>query len=117
MKENKKEKDTTKNKDFIGKMKRFSIENNQADYDEITDYTRFTSNIECACPLVFWKANQSRWPNLAKLAQKVLGVPATSASVERMFSIAGHIFQPKRRRMTDKLFSSLVFTKMNEQFL
>ncbi len=48
---------------------------------------------------------------------KVLGVPATSASVERMFSIAGHVFQAKRRRTSSKLFSALVYLKLNESLI
>jgi hypothetical protein len=47
---------------------------------------------------------------------KLLGV-ASSAAVEWVFSIAWHIFQFKRRRMGDKLFSSLVFNKLNEKYL
>lgn len=103
--------------EFIGKLKKFSLDNTESDYDEITDYMRFVSTIEVQCPLMFWKVNCIHWPNLAKIAKKVLGVPATSASVERMFSIAGHIFQAKRRRMSDKLFASVVFCKLNEELL
>ena len=103
--------------DFVGKMKRFSLEETTTDYDEISDYIRFSTETGVKCPLKFWKENHSRWPNLSKLAMKVLGVPATSASVERMFSITGHIFQSKRRRMTDKLFSTLVYSKLNEHLL
>ena len=49
--------------------------------------------------LLFWKLyhKSHSFVNLAKLAQKVLGVPATSADVERMFSLSGHILGPKRR--------------------
>ena len=35
--------------------------------------------------LAFWKENCNRWPQLAEKAKKVLGVPASSASVERVF--------------------------------
>jgi hypothetical protein len=117
LKDQNKEKTNKKGNEFIGKMKRFSLDCTETDYDEITDYMRFVSSIQIECPLQFWKANNFRWPNLAKIAKKVLGVPATSASVERMFSIAGHIFQAKRRRMSDKLFSNLVYCKLNEQLL
>jgi len=56
-------------------------------------------------------------PILADTAMKVLDVPATSASVERLFSIAGHIYQAKRRRMTSNFFSEYVFCKLNEDLL
>ena len=38
-----------------------------------------------------------------------------SASVERMFNFAGHIFSNKRRRTGVKLFENLVFLKLNEE--
>ena len=67
--------------------------------DELKDYIRFISeeNFECSCPLLFWKINENRFKELSKLAKKYLGVPASSASVERMFSIAGHVFHTQRR--------------------
>jgi len=49
--------------------------------------------------------------------KKFLGVQASSAWVERMFSIAGHIFTNKRRRTGVKLFENLVFMKLNENYL
>ena len=53
---------------------------------------------------------------LAELAKKYLSVPASSACVERMFSIAGHIFSLKRRRLGIQVFSDLVWLKLNEMF-
>ena len=75
------------------------------------------STFECEDPLEFWKRNELKYPKLAALAKKFLGVPASSASAERMFSIAGHIFSVKRRRMGIKLFERLVFLKLNEEFM
>ena len=54
-------------------MKRFPLDNTESDSDEINDYMR------------------------------CLGVSETSGSVEQMFSIAGRIFQSKRRRMLGKI--------------
>ena len=48
------------------------------------------------------------------IAKKYLGVPASAAHVERMFSIAGHIINIKRRRMGVKLFTMLVMLKLND---
>ena len=67
--------------------------------------------------LTYWREKQPRWERLAKIAKKVLGVPASSSGVERMFSIAGHIFSCKRRRMKAKLFEKLVFCKLNEDLI
>jgi hypothetical protein len=42
-------------------------------------------------------------------AIKYLGVQASSAAVERMFSISGHKFSLKRRRLGYAFFTDLVF--------
>ena len=44
----------------------------------------------------------------------MLGVPATSAAVERMFSLSGHILGPKRRTTGVQLYEDLVYLKLNE---
>jgi hypothetical protein len=48
---------------------------------------------------------------LAKLATKYLSVPASSAPVERLFSIAGKVFRPDRMRMKDETFETLMMLK------
>ena len=67
--------------------------------------------------LDFWRENEKTFPILAKLAKKYLSVPASTANVERMFSISGHIFSLKRRKLGSHIFSCLVFLKLNEKLL
>jgi hypothetical protein len=67
--------------------------------------------------LAFWKSYHNLMPNLARIARKYLAVQASSAAVERMFSIAGHIFNCKRRRSGVKLLICLVWLKLNEDKL
>ena len=43
-----------------------------------------------------------------------LCVPASSARVERLFSIAGKIFRPKRCRLMDKRLEELMFIRCNQ---
>ena len=57
------------------------------------------------------------FPSLSRLARKYLSVQASSAECERMFSISGHIFSLKRRRMSINLFISLVLLKLNQNLL
>ena len=68
---------------------------------------------------LFWRLHHKSpsFVNLAKLAQKYLGVPATSAAVERMFSISGHILNNKRRTTGVQLYEDLVFCKLNEELI
>jgi hypothetical protein len=67
--------------------------------------------------LSFWKQHSNTFPFFASLAKKYLSVQASSAAVERMFSISGNIFSQRRRRMTTDFFTSLVFLKLNEKLL
>jgi hypothetical protein len=88
------------------------------DYDIIIDkYASLEVNSNYEDPLLFWKNNEYSFPLLAPLAKRFLGVPASSASVERMFNISGHIFTSKRRRTSVYLYENLVFLKLNEHYL
>jgi hypothetical protein len=69
------------------------------------------------CALVFWKAHEVKFKAIAEIARKYLGVPASSAAVERIFCISGHILSTKRSKMSVKLFKNLVFLKLNEDLL
>jgi hypothetical protein len=82
--------------------------------DLINDYVSVVDEINFnGCPLLFWKANENKFRILSEMARKYLEVPASSAAVERVFSIAGHILSCKRK-MSTKLFCHLVFLKLNE---
>lgn len=66
-----------------------------------------------ADPLLFWKTNEHVYPTLSKIAKKYLCVPASSAPVERLFSIAGKIFKPDRMQLKDDTFETLMIIKCN----
>ncbi|CAG7667366.1 unnamed protein product, partial [Allacma fusca] len=51
-------------------------------------------------PLDFWRTHQKQFPNLARLAKLYLAIPATSASVERLFSELSALARYVRSRMT-----------------
>ena len=53
-------------------------------------------------------------PHLAKMARQYLGCPASSASVERIFSVAGQFFDDLRRKLDDKKLEELMWAAINK---
>ena len=64
-------------------------------------------------PLDFWKLNESKFPKLSRMAKYYLSIPASSAPVERLFSIAGKLLRSDRCSMTDAVFQKLIAIKCN----
>lgn len=60
-------------------------------------------------PLLWWKNNEAKFPNLAKIAKKYLGIPATSVPSERLFSKAGELVSKKRNRLKPKNVDLILF--------
>ena len=59
--------------------------------------------------LMWWKKYAVRFPYLSRLARRYLAMPATSASVERLFSVAGQVVSAKRARLDPSTVTLLVF--------
>lgn len=79
-------------------------------------YARFSSK---NAPIIkdefqFWD-NCGDYPLLNELAIIVLAIPATSAPVERIFSIAGNILAEERLRMTDANLENQVMIRVNKK--
>lgn len=60
-------------------------------------------------PLVFWRKMHSSYPILSKVAARILAVPASSAAVERQFSLTGNIITQKRARLCPDMVNDMVF--------
>ena len=63
--------------------------------DEIEVYLQDKNYEKNENLLLFWKANSLKCRVLSKLVKKLLGIPATSAPIERVFSHTGkkmHIY-------------------------
>ena len=63
--------------------------------------------------LAWWEHNAKKFPNLSVMARQYLSCPATSASVERLFSLVGICFSDKRKRSEASTLADLVFAKIN----
>ncbi|CAK9296070.1 unnamed protein product [Gordionus sp. m RMFG-2023] len=70
-----------------------------------------------ADPLKYWAVNCQKYPTLSKLARQYLATPATSISSESVFSEAGDIDSPHRRRLTSDKLEILVFLKRNLRYI
>ena len=60
-----------------------------------------------------WWPQQTQLPNLRKMARQYLSVPATSASCERVFSLAGRLFSDERQNMNEEKLEDRMWAKAN----
>ena len=79
--------------------------------DEISSYW----NLACASPditpLDWWKAHETEYPLLSKIAQDYLSIMATSVPCEQLFSIAGLTITKSRNRLTGKSTRAILCLK------
>jgi len=77
-----------------------------------------TAVLKKMCPLTYWQDNPSTFPSLAKIAEIVLGISASSAPVKRLFSVAGKVFRPEKIcRLADSTFEKLMFIRCIDKYL
>uniref|UniRef100_A0A3P8SXC3 HAT C-terminal dimerisation domain-containing protein n=1 Tax=Amphiprion percula TaxID=161767 RepID=A0A3P8SXC3_AMPPE len=104
-------------------MKRFSgifTKTNMKARDELKkleNTLKPSKSLTLTMHLSFGKKNRDRFPQLHKVALKVLTVPASSAPVERVFSRGGIIMRPHRARLGHKMLQSLMLLKCNQTLL
>ena len=68
------------------------------------------SNLEV---LPWWQAQESRFPNLARMVRQFLACPASSASAERIFSLAGRLFDDKSQAMKEENLEDRMWAKQH----
>ena len=64
-------------------------EGNVSIEDEIEMYLQSKSPPRSTNIFEWWKLNEPRYPNIARLAKSMLCIPATSTAAEKIFSSAG----------------------------
>lgn len=64
--------------------------------------------------LKWWQQHEGRFPRLAKMARQYLAVPASSASVERLFSSVGLVKSDLREKLLDSTTIDIMFAKHNK---
>ena len=65
--------------------------------------------------LEWWASKEGEFPHLSVLARQYLGVPATSASAERLFSIAGRVYDDLRQGMAPEMLEERMWAKINSE--
>lgn len=51
-------------------------------------------------PLEFWNQGSAKYPSLSRAAQSFLAIPASEVECERVFSLAGLIYNKLRSRLS-----------------
>ena len=60
--------------------------------------------------MIWWLQHQEQFPNLEVMARHYLGCPATSATVERLFSKVGVAFSKRRKSSEAKTLEGLMIS-------
>ena len=81
--------------------------------DEILVFKRAATLAFGKCPLEWWAVNLYKFPLISKVARKFLCCPVTSASPERVFSVAGRVIEKRRNRLTGAKAENLIFLHEN----
>lgn len=68
-------------------------------------------------PLLFWYSRKDSLPRLYSLAMRSLCLCASSAAVERLFSVSGNIVTPHRNRLSDENVDALSFLQSNSDWV
>lgn len=76
----------------------------------IADETKIDKDMNI---LVYWNNNQSTYPILASIARRVLSIPATNTTIERLFSISGNTVTNRRTRLQTSKVNQLLFVRRN----
>ena len=63
--------------------------------------------------MIWWLEHQKQFPNLEVMARQYLGCPATSATVERLFSKVGIAFSAKRKSAEAATLEDILFAQVN----
>ncbi|CAF4952897.1 unnamed protein product [Rotaria sp. Silwood1] len=65
--------------------------------------------------LEFWQSNADEFPCLSRLAREIHSIPATSAVVERQFSIAGLAFSERRNSLDPEQLDNIICIRAIEK--
>jgi hypothetical protein len=67
--------------------------------------------------LTWWQAHEAQYPSLARVARVYLGMAASSATAERVFSRGSLVLTTRRTRLGVDIFEAQVLAGCNKLFL
>lgn len=83
--------------------------------EEVQRFTNQNHNDDEA--LEFWRKNATNFPRLAAMAKVLLAIPATSASSESAFSVAGCLLRSRRASIAPHKVQKVLFIHDNYDLL
>jgi len=69
------------------------------------------------CPLNWYKTFNQDFPIVASVGRHLFSIPASQSSVERLFSVCGHILSARRNRMKIETLNTTVNVSSNNSDL
>ena len=63
--------------------------------------------------LAWWRQEAPEFPHLSKMARQFLAAPASSASVERLFSSAGKMHDDLKKSTSEETLESMLIIGLN----
>lgn len=80
----------------------------------LKDKTKIPKNMNV---LMYWNDNKLLYPTLYQIAKRVLSIPATNTSIERLFSDSGNTITNRRTRLQTSKVNQLLFIRRNVSLL
>ena len=82
------------------------------DYDEVDHYVKEKlSFVNEESVFEWWKKWSLNYPQLSVLAKCLLGIPASSATSERVFSASGRILEERRQNLSGDIVNDILFIR------
>ena len=82
--------------------------------DELRTYLHLPEETDMEADVfTWWRRRASDFPNLSRMARQFLAVPASSAGVERLFSMAGRIFSDLRKSTKEETLEYILRASVN----
>jgi hypothetical protein len=92
-------------------MFKHSVSPNSELLDEVDKYLLLPVEDQTLEPLSWWKSHAQQFPLLSIVAKCILGIPASSVSVERTFNMGRDVIGIRRHALKSGTISALMFGK------